>query len=254
MVGRDARAGAAPAGVRRPRSPTARASCSRSSAPPGVGKSRLVEEFLATLGASATVLRGRCLPYGEGITFFPVVEVVKEAAGPGGLRRARGRRAEDLLRCSEADEHRASSAERVAQLMGVGGVATARPRRRSGRSGRFFEALARDGPLVAGVRRHPLGRADVPRPDRAHRRLVARRADPVLCMARPDLLDIRPALGRRQAQRDHDLARAALRRRVRRPDRRTSSGRPSCPTTSRRPDRRPRPKATRCSSRRCSRC
>jgi class 3 adenylate cyclase/tetratricopeptide (TPR) repeat protein len=47
---------------------------------PGVGKSRLVEEFLGSL-AGATVLRGRCLPYGEGITFFPVGEVVKEAAG-----------------------------------------------------------------------------------------------------------------------------------------------------------------------------
>jgi len=46
---------------------------------PGVGKSRLVEEFLGSLG-EATVLRGRCLPYGEGITFFPVGEVVKEAA------------------------------------------------------------------------------------------------------------------------------------------------------------------------------
>jgi class 3 adenylate cyclase/tetratricopeptide (TPR) repeat protein len=47
---------------------------------PGVGKSRLIEEFLGSLG-EATVLRGRCLPYGEGITFFPVGEVVKEAAG-----------------------------------------------------------------------------------------------------------------------------------------------------------------------------
>ena len=35
---------------------------------PGVGKSRLVEEFLGSLG-EATVLRGRCLPYGEAITF-----------------------------------------------------------------------------------------------------------------------------------------------------------------------------------------
>jgi class 3 adenylate cyclase/tetratricopeptide (TPR) repeat protein len=46
---------------------------------PGVGKSRLVEEFLGSIG-DATVLRGRCLPYGEGITFYPVGEVVKEAA------------------------------------------------------------------------------------------------------------------------------------------------------------------------------
>jgi class 3 adenylate cyclase/tetratricopeptide (TPR) repeat protein len=43
----------------------------------GVGKSRLVAEFLASLD-DALVVRGRCLPYGEGITYWPVVEVVKE--------------------------------------------------------------------------------------------------------------------------------------------------------------------------------
>jgi class 3 adenylate cyclase/tetratricopeptide (TPR) repeat protein len=42
----------------------------------GVGKSRLVAEFLR--GLEATVLRGRCLPYGEGITYWPVVEVLKQ--------------------------------------------------------------------------------------------------------------------------------------------------------------------------------
>ena len=47
----------------------------------GVGKSRLVEEFLSTIGDGAEVLRGRCLPYGEGITYFPVVEAIKQAAG-----------------------------------------------------------------------------------------------------------------------------------------------------------------------------
>jgi class 3 adenylate cyclase/tetratricopeptide (TPR) repeat protein len=41
----------------------------------GVGKSRLVREFLS--GLEATVATGRCLPYGEGITYWPVVEVVK---------------------------------------------------------------------------------------------------------------------------------------------------------------------------------
>jgi class 3 adenylate cyclase/tetratricopeptide (TPR) repeat protein len=44
----------------------------------GVGKSRLVGEFLH--GLEATVLRGRCLPYGEGITYWPVVEVLKQLA------------------------------------------------------------------------------------------------------------------------------------------------------------------------------
>ncbi len=47
----------------------------------GVGKSRLLEEFSWWVGVSARVLRGRCLPYGEGITFFPVAEVVRAAAG-----------------------------------------------------------------------------------------------------------------------------------------------------------------------------
>jgi class 3 adenylate cyclase/tetratricopeptide (TPR) repeat protein len=41
----------------------------------GVGKSRLVAEALGSL--EAAVVRGRCLPYGEGITYWPVVEVLK---------------------------------------------------------------------------------------------------------------------------------------------------------------------------------
>jgi class 3 adenylate cyclase/tetratricopeptide (TPR) repeat protein len=43
---------------------------------PGVGKSRLVAEALAWI--DARVARGRCLSYGEGITYWPVVEVVKQ--------------------------------------------------------------------------------------------------------------------------------------------------------------------------------
>ena len=42
----------------------------------GVGKSRLVAEALAA--EDATVVRGRCVPYGEGITYWPVVEVLKQ--------------------------------------------------------------------------------------------------------------------------------------------------------------------------------
>ena len=42
----------------------------------GVGKSRLVAEVLASI--EATVVRGRCLPYGEGITYWPAVEVLKQ--------------------------------------------------------------------------------------------------------------------------------------------------------------------------------
>ena len=44
----------------------------------GVGKSRLVLEALGAV--EAKVVRGRCLPYGEGITYWPVVEVLKQLA------------------------------------------------------------------------------------------------------------------------------------------------------------------------------
>jgi class 3 adenylate cyclase/tetratricopeptide (TPR) repeat protein len=48
---------------------------------PGVGKSRLLAEFTRGLEGRATVLRGRCLPYGAGITFLPLAEIIKQAAG-----------------------------------------------------------------------------------------------------------------------------------------------------------------------------
>ncbi|MGH3060464.1 MAG: AAA family ATPase [Gaiellaceae bacterium] len=48
---------------------------------PGVGKSRLVGEFSAAVRAEADVLGGRCLAYGRGITFWPLAEAVRQAAG-----------------------------------------------------------------------------------------------------------------------------------------------------------------------------
>jgi class 3 adenylate cyclase/tetratricopeptide (TPR) repeat protein len=48
--------------------------------PAGVGKSRLLREFLHDVGAAAK-LRGRCLSYGEGITYWPIGEAVRGAAG-----------------------------------------------------------------------------------------------------------------------------------------------------------------------------
>ena len=46
----------------------------------GVGKSRLMAAFVEELDDRATVLRGRCLPYGEGITFYPLAEALIEIA------------------------------------------------------------------------------------------------------------------------------------------------------------------------------
>ncbi len=112
----------------------------------GVGKSRLVLEALRELGDRAIVLRGRCLPYGEGITFWPVAEAVRRAAGisdedpPEEARR----RIADLLEGAERSDR---IAEGVAELIGLG------ERARTAEEGfwavrRFFEGLARRQPLV----------------------------------------------------------------------------------------------------------
>jgi class 3 adenylate cyclase/tetratricopeptide (TPR) repeat protein len=50
-------------------------------AAPGGGKSRLLSEFKARSLADASVYRGRCLPYGEGITYWPVSQIVRRIAG-----------------------------------------------------------------------------------------------------------------------------------------------------------------------------
>ena len=47
--------------------------------PPGIGKSRLARELESALSGEATVLSGRCLPYGEGITYWPLVEIFRQA-------------------------------------------------------------------------------------------------------------------------------------------------------------------------------
>ena len=80
----------------------------------GVGKSRLTQEFLASVATQARIVRGRCLPYGEGITFWPIVEVVGAAAGiretdtPSGARRKLRRLVGD-----------AAVADRVAAAVGL---------------------------------------------------------------------------------------------------------------------------------------
>jgi class 3 adenylate cyclase/tetratricopeptide (TPR) repeat protein len=49
----------------------------------GVGKSRLIREVVASVTGEATVVTGRCLSYGDGITFWPVSEAVRNAARIG---------------------------------------------------------------------------------------------------------------------------------------------------------------------------
>jgi tetratricopeptide (TPR) repeat protein len=133
----------------------------------GVGKSRLAAEFLAAV--DATVVRGRCLSYGDGITYWPVVEVVKQ-----------------LL----ADEE--PSAPAIAALLGHG-VASADDIAVATR--KLFEASAATRPLVVVL-------DDVQWGEPTFLDLIEHVADwsrgaPILllCLARPDLLDLRPGWG-----------------------------------------------------------
>jgi hypothetical protein len=84
-----------------------------------VGKSRLVAELLTGLEGTARVLSGRCLPYGKGITFWPVAEVVRQAAGMTETDLPADARAK--LRALLGDVPEASTvADRIAQLLGLG--------------------------------------------------------------------------------------------------------------------------------------
>jgi class 3 adenylate cyclase len=112
----------------------------------GVGKTRLIEEFLVSCGDEPVVFTGQCLPYGEGITFWPLTEVLTEAAGlsdadtPEIIRHKIG-----LLLAGVAIGPRV--AERVAQAIGVAGGSAA-PDETLWAIRTLFEHLARSRPLI----------------------------------------------------------------------------------------------------------
>ncbi len=90
----------------------------------GVGKSRLIREFAAHAGDAANVVRGRCLPYGDGITFWPIAEIVREAAGIGTGDRptvavGKVRRLIEQTSAERDDRERDAIADRVAVAMGL---------------------------------------------------------------------------------------------------------------------------------------
>jgi class 3 adenylate cyclase/tetratricopeptide (TPR) repeat protein len=113
----------------------------------GEGKTRLVEEFLSTVDGSGSVVRGRCLPYGEGITYWPVAEAVREALGVQAFdppERVTARLDDALA----GDEHARAIAGRLAEILGFGeGLAAAEETPWAIR--RFLEILAAQRPLVA---------------------------------------------------------------------------------------------------------
>jgi len=83
----------------------------------GLGKSRLIEEFMRVVGDEARVVRGRCLAYGRGITFWPLVEIVRQLAEIGGEDSPDSARAKLLAVLGE--DTAAAAADRVASAVGL---------------------------------------------------------------------------------------------------------------------------------------
>jgi class 3 adenylate cyclase/tetratricopeptide (TPR) repeat protein len=113
----------------------------------GEGKSRLVEEFLSAVDGSANVVSGRCLPYGEGITYWPVAEAVRTALGVQAFDAPEDVVAR-LVEVVADDEHAASIIRGVGEILGVG-EGGGSPEETPWAIRRFLELLARDRPLVA---------------------------------------------------------------------------------------------------------
>ncbi len=142
----------------------------------GAGKSRLVEEFLyAHADGDAEILRGRCLPYGEAITWYPITEALRGVLGLSDFADA------DVVRSAiheavGAEEYGPAIEANLARLFvaGEGGV----PEEAFWAIRQIPQGPCEGAPGRARLRRHPLGRADVLRPRRARRRLEPGRLHP----------------------------------------------------------------------------
>jgi class 3 adenylate cyclase/tetratricopeptide (TPR) repeat protein len=160
--------------------------------PAGVGKSRLVLEFLNGAAADAIVLRGRCLSYGDGITLFPLAEVIHSAASildtdPPNIARSK----------LEAALEGSPDAERAAALVaGLFGWAEPGATEDAFWAVRkLLEQLARERPVVVVF-------DDIHWGEPTFLDLIEHLADwtrdasvLVLCLARPELLEVRPGWG-----------------------------------------------------------
>jgi class 3 adenylate cyclase/tetratricopeptide (TPR) repeat protein len=106
--------------------------------PAGIGKSRLLREFLGRVDDQAIVAVGRCLPYGDGITYWPLIEVVNELGDP---------RSPAFLNVLSDDPESQAVASRLAAVVG-GNRGTATDQDVQWAVRRLLEALARRQPLV----------------------------------------------------------------------------------------------------------
>ena len=152
----------------------------------GVGKSRLLAEFLKGLGDNATVVGGRCLPYGEGITFWPLLEVLRKLYGEELVSAIATRLA--------GDENAELIASRVGAAVGLADTGSA-TEETFWAVRKLLEAQAGEQPLV-------LVFDDLQWAQPTFLDLLEHIADwsrdaPILliCLARPEFLDDRPGWG-----------------------------------------------------------
>jgi class 3 adenylate cyclase len=154
----------------------------------GVGKSRLVEYVSAAAAQHALVLRGRCLSYGDGITFWPLVEALREASGieeSDGLAAARTKLA-DLLGPGHEEVF-----ERLASAVGLSERQYALPEVHWA-ARKLVETLSRRRPLVLVL--EDLHWAEPALLDLVDHVAATAEDAPalLLCIARPELLEARP--------------------------------------------------------------
>jgi class 3 adenylate cyclase/tetratricopeptide (TPR) repeat protein len=158
---------------------------------PGVGKSRLAREFSEAL-EGATVLPGRSLPYGEGVTYWPLAEMVKCAAGIAD---------DDPLDVAIEKLRAFCEDEAVADLLGLAsGVLEAVQAESSAQeiawaAREWAQRVAQEQPLVLVF--EDIHWAEEPLLELIEHLATWVRDAPllILCLARPELLDLRPAWG-----------------------------------------------------------
>jgi class 3 adenylate cyclase/tetratricopeptide (TPR) repeat protein len=158
---------------------------------PGVGKSRLARDFAAELDG-VTVLVGRCLPYGEGVTYWPLAEMVKQSAGISDDDPAEDARKK--LRALCRDEAVADLLAVAAGLLEEG--ETDRSRQEIAWAAReWAEKLAEAQPLVLGF--EDIHWAEEPLAGLIEHLAGWVRDAPllILCLARTELLDTYPEWG-----------------------------------------------------------
>ena len=158
---------------------------------PGLGKSRLVTEFVDGV-ERATTLSGRTLPYGEGVTYWPLAAMIKASAAIGDDDPAAD--AFEKLRASCESE---AVADLLAAALGVLGAAEGdrTPGELSWAALRWAEQLAQGQPLVLVF--EDIHWAEEPLLELVEQLARSLQDSPVLivAVARPELLDTRPTWG-----------------------------------------------------------